>query len=490
MSFMTSNARSRVAGYLVVGCLLPLALSLAMPVLASPVAGFAEDDSWFYAQIAYQWPRVGFPSFDGVHPTSGFHLLWGGLLSTISWILSLFTGDKHIHAVAFTSMYLMLVGMVAYQASRDAAWRARSFCALFVFLTLGAFLMETALLTLSLLLLGRRLLAFPEERAASRAGLSVAALGVLTVLCRLDALVIVLVWALWGRRAAWSRPLAAGALLGVALQLAGMQWLFGEWFSVSSGLKAAQAAQGNGGFLHGGLKGGIALRAALGAVLAGGAWLTVRGLSGRQRLVKGGALLGVVTFSLGHLVLSDMRSWYFLPLYGLCWWTASRKNDTGSARRFSSHFTLLCSVIALTLVGYKAYRLVQTDTKTKQAWVFIDKLRHHVPHEEKIFEIDASGFPGYFSERAVINGDGLVNTYDYARRLTTDQLAGYLQEEGICWVIMTGRMAPQNSSLLLAYHGLQVEKAHAEPIYPRTKKRKKGTQLWKLRDPRCNAPPG
>jgi hypothetical protein len=471
---------------------LPLALSLGMREVACPLSGFAEDDSWFYAQIAYQWPRMGLPSFDGIHPTSGFHLLWGAVLGIVSGLLSLVTDDKHSHAVAFFSVYSVLLAMVAEQSSRGARRRRLSFLCILVLFTTSAFLMETAMLTLFLLLLGRRLLGFEGACAWSRQGLAVAVLGIWIVLCRLDAVIIAVVWAVIGWRQPWSRALVLGALVGVALQLTSMQVLFGEWFSVSSQLKAARAAQGEGGLLACGMKGGILFRAGVGALLTLWAWLAVRSERGRARVVKLGGLLGVAVFSVAHLLLSEVRSWYFLPLYGVSWWIVACSDSCDKASRWSFRSGLMpgFAALAIAIVGYKAYRIVATEAKTDQAWAFIDKVRELVPASQPIFEIDASGFPGYWSERRLINGDGLVNTYDYARKLSAGNLAGYLEEEHICWVIVTGRMAPKKTSLLLMYHGLSVEKSQALPIYPRAPKGARGTQLWKLGAPRCELQAG
>ena len=68
-----------------------VACYFALPYLAGLRAGLLEDDSYFYAQIAFNWPRYGTFTFDGLDPTSGFHLLWGTLLSALSALLLLFS---------------------------------------------------------------------------------------------------------------------------------------------------------------------------------------------------------------------------------------------------------------------------------------------------------------------------------------------------------------------------------------------------------------
>lgn len=100
--------------------------------------------------------------------------------------------------------------------------------------------------------------------------------------------------------------------------------------------------------------------------------------------------------------------------------------------------------------------------------------------------MDASGFQGFWSGRTVINGDGLVNDREYGLRLLQGELDGYLEQQKICWIERTPRVAPARKALLLDYRGLQVHKSAARLVYPRSSKKKKGrTQLWKLRRPDC-----
>ena len=69
-----------------------------------------------------------------------------------------------------------------------------------------------------------------------------------------------------------------------------------------------------------------------------------------------------------------------------------------------------------------------------------------MPDHERIYQIDGSGFTGYFSDRSLMNGDGLMNSYEYARRLADGTLAGILNEQGVCYIITN--TAPASDALV------------------------------------------
>ncbi len=94
---------------------------------------------------------------------------------------------------------------------------------------------------------------------------------------------------------------------------------------------------------------------------------------------------------------------------------------------------------------------------------FVKNLTTLIPKGAPIYQIDGTGFVGYFSANPVINGDGLVNSYSYARRLRANALAGYLEENQICWVI-ANRRGP-NQGKIVDFHGLVVRESDAELLF-------------------------
>src|SRR6266480_4420626 len=74
------------------------------------------------------------------------------------------------------------------------------------------------------------------------------------------------------------------------------------------------------------------------------------------------------------------------------------------------------------------------------------------------------GLGGMVSGRQVVNGDGLVNDHDYARRLSERRLAGYLKEQGIRYIVQN--LYPENGMLIGDCGGLTVSMDSVETLVP------------------------
>ena len=94
---------------------------------------------------------------------------------------------------------------------------------------------------------------------------------------------------------------------------------------------------------------------------------------------------------------------------------------------------------------------------------FVKNLTTLTPRGTPIYQIDGTGFIGYFSLNPLINGDGFVDCYAYARRLRDNDLAVYLEENGICWVIASHR--GPNQGRIIDFHGLVVRESEAEMVF-------------------------
>ena len=97
-------------------------------------------------------------------------------------------------------------------------------------------------------------------------------------------------------------------------------------------------------------------------------------------------------------------------------------------------------VLCLMLIarwGYSAVDYRLHDRFGAIAWQkeFARELQEIVPLESRIYLFDGSGWMGYFSERKVINGDGLVNSYDYYERSRQNKLNDYLDEMQVEYII-------------------------------------------------------
>lgn len=439
------------------------AVSLGFGLINGFPHGLTYDDAYFYAQIAYNLGQTGRSTFDGVGTTSGYHLLWGGVLGLLSAVLAPLTDHRSAHLFVLEVAFVALALVVATTFFSRFLERL---CVV-VLVVMGTLLMETLLLSALLLVVAR------EE--ARRAGDRVSGASLVAVLlvppARIDgALIVGLYVALLAfgreRRAAASLGAALGA--GVVAQLGLMTWLFGEPFSVSSIIKASGAAPFEGAirmsiFGPEGIALGYLVRFVLFVGLAGVA--IGFGLAGRSSAVNRRLLylsVGTVAFSAGHVISQMIPFWCYLPAYLVLFYAITATEAREPTLRIARQVTIgSVAVLSLAFCAHKVYLYTSQSAVVKGARAFVDAIAEHVPPDGRIYQIDGSGFTGFFSGRSVVNGDGLVNTYDYARRVRDGQLAGYLDEQGICYLI-TNR-AP-SSHVLVDQGGLVVTTEEVEEV--------------------------
>jgi hypothetical protein len=76
-----------------------------------------------------------------------------------------------------------------------------------------------------------------------------------------------------------------------------------------------------------------------------------------------------------------------------------------------------------------------------RGWYFADGLamgrwiHERLPDAARVFQVDNAGIVAYFAERAVINGDGLINGWDYQRELRAGRLPEYLAALGVEYLV-------------------------------------------------------
>ena len=429
--------------------------------------GLMYDDGYFYAQIAYNLGRLGASTFDGVNVTSGYHLPWGAALGLVSWLVGLVTASKEAHLYAFQVLFAALA---LHTARSFFSRRIEQFGAV-VLVVMGSLLMETLLLSCLLLMLARLETQHPGD-ASERSDATVLAIAFLVPLVRIDAALILVVYAAlraFGEGIRAALRLLGAVALGVLVQVALMLAIFGEPFSVSAGIKARGAAPfservwdslvGPEGIALGYLmRSGLFLALAL--VTLSLCLVERRSLANR-RLFSLGA--GASAFSGGHFVAHLIPFWCYLPAYLVLWYALTHSELRGpTLSRIRQATVVGVALLAVAFCGHKLKLHVANREIARGARDFVARIQDHVSEGGRIYQIDGAGFTGFFSGRAVVDGDGLVNSYEYARRMREGRLAGILDEQQICYVITNRRAA---DGRLVDFGGLVVTESDVEEVF-------------------------
>lgn len=410
------------------------------------------DDGYFAIQIAYNIGVHFFSSFDGIHVTNGYHLLWNWLLGVLALLLSPFTTAKGWFA--FASLAAVATLALAISCAYFRRWWQRLFVVVVVFWT--ASMTEAVLLPLVLLYLFDRLLR--HEREFLTSSLDLVMVGLVPMI-RIDATLILAALGaclLVTDRRKGGLMLAALAA-GLCLQLLTMKLLFGAFFSTSSMVLGARIGDLVRGTLWNPEKvwsSHLQTVCTLSSfALAAGGLAAARTIADERRRRSVVAIIACCSlFLFSHLLIGSMREWYWTaPLLSLYLVAGRAIEERGAvAVRMAMACSLL--VIGLAVVDVVSMAHEYADARDYSR-TFLDLVDRTVPQSESVFQEDASGFIGYWAQARVVNGDGLVNSIDYVRRMQGGALAGYLEEENICFLI---RNWPLERGMIVSLGGLEV----------------------------------
>jgi hypothetical protein len=399
---------------------------------------FLEDDAYFYLQIAWNIGTGHGSTFDGLHTTNGYHLLWMGILATLARVVSAIGLGKTAFVAATSALSLSIALAATLWAFTRTAERV---LVMLLFLFCGV-TMESTILG-ALLLVGMRQFV-GEIRLGTT---TVAVVAALVPLARIDYAWLLPALALLGaargaeQAALAPGPTLVGAAIGVALHLGVEQLVFGAWASVSSSIKAIMLVRyGLAGLLSRNLRGiGNEIRY---AIVVAFAVFTCYRASAR---VRAAVVMAVAPLAF-YTVFSFVRDWYFaVPLLTGAL-LASRAPRP--ARAWPALATALSVLIAASFGAY----LFRNQADWMATAAFVERANGMLAPGDIVYQVDGSGFPAWHLGSRVVNGDGLVNSWSYRDRLVAENLGTYLDDIGATHIIVTG---PQGSRLL-RYHGLEV----------------------------------
>ena len=430
------------------------AAALAAPILiyagmyaAWPTAHlFLPDNAFYYFEIARHVAAKKGSTFDGIHPTNGYHPLWCGVLAVLGLLpLSKDTfvaGALLVQCGLFAAAVMGLYRTCVREEGRPGLWAAA-----ISLVWLGNFYvsktvvngMESALLAaaaVALLAVASERLA-REERLSAKDGAVLGALGAVVLMSRLDSFfllgAVAAVWgaARWGKlRAEWA---ALAAFVGVpavvlAVYMGANQAAFGLPMPVSGYLKRFSGAPPR----------SVATMAAFlpfAAVVAG----VYRGVMGRWVAVESKRDIAYSILALFVLLMQAdsmlLRGeavpaiWYLSQhsLWALAtlWLAAERL----AARRWA-----VGALVGVAALGAAATWVIRLQRSSYDIYVqrreMAGWMNSHLPAGSIVGSWDA-GIIGYYSDHPVVNLDGLVNSFEYAQAMRQGKGIEYLDRAGV-----------------------------------------------------------
>lgn len=470
-STSTTAWRPNAAAWLFAAILSAIAAFPLQDTLTRFPRGLLADDAYFYVKIAWNLGMHGASTFDGMHVTDGYHPAWESVLAAVSFLAGRLSSNPSVHLGAMLWLYFMICWTIAFLFGRSRVDALLLFSVGLIFKAL----METTLLSLVLLALYANVY-LSDDRVAHWRGRSW--LLMLIPLVRIDATLIGVIMVL---SSVFDRPAAGEGsgvtlrmravatdfvclVVGVALQLAWRVWAFGEWTSVSMQIKSspssmAQRLQNN----LIGLYGSNLISTLICVCLFALAIWTAIPRDRRHRARDLVALSAPAAFLLVHLAVNNQIAyWYFLPAAYVHVWYFLRFRPRPSTVFATMGRAAIASLPLLFVVKWVVDSRIRSE-QIEWSRQFVGELQRVVPEGEPVFQVDASGWVGWFSSRHVIDGDGLVSDHAYARRLRDNRLTGYLHDEHIQYIVHN--LYPHDN-VLIDLAGLRVPMASVDVVIP------------------------
>jgi hypothetical protein len=468
-----TRARSawRGARFFAVPCLYALVLTVFFlsPLEGVLATGMAEDDAFYYLNIAANVTAGHGSTFDGLSRTNGYHPLWLVLLLPVYAALGS-NPPLAFRAACLLGVILLLLSALLWNRhlfkSFTRPWTATLGIAIFCFLSFfsSSHAMEMPLL----MLVTAAYLTFFALRdplsleASARDELLAGTLLALAFLARLDMVFLGFATVLGALLKGWRRHapprrivvkvlrLLAPCLVLSAPYLAWNLIRFRHLVPISGTLKSSFPHVGPHPYVLTHLGIPVVFSLGVGVVLLLGGLLRA---SRDDPLVSGLKVLSVMAllqvvyaflFEKWGFAHWQMAPTFFLGSFGAAWVFEAimRLAESRVGARACGALGALAVVgaVVVTLAGGVRFRLLvpESDSFYVAEYVAANWAHDRLPADAVLAAKSDAGLFGYFSRRRVINiNDGLVNNFEYQKTLKEKGLAAYLKEMNVGWLLLS-----------------------------------------------------
>jgi hypothetical protein len=422
------------------------------------------DDASYYFTTARNLADGRGLTFDGIHPSNGFHPLW--LLMLVPLFLLHEPPETMIRLVALLQTVLLGIAYLVFWRTqsklfspRTAALTAILFAGLVFPLCING--MESALLVLLVTMLyGYGLHIAQTQPNWQRAAL----LGIIVgcvVLARLDMIFIALCLFGWLARCCLpvetrSRAVALVLVCGLAAAAVVGPWLafnyleFGSAMPISGALKSSFPHTSLGPYT-------LPRLAAMGIIYLGSAilavcwslWTVIRTRSKTPSPDSGSYTAATAIFAWAvtthfiytmFFVREDTFAWYFViyPLFAIVLVSGPIERMLSSklirTRPVVYPATAALLIVAVIVRDQTRDSFPQNGQWHTPAYNAAVWAREHTP-PEAIFAMSDCGHFAFFSLRRVINLDGLTNNFDFQHTLAEHRLNQYLRQNEVDFLV-------------------------------------------------------
>lgn len=413
---------------------------------------FSNDDSFFYLKTAYNFSIGQGSTFDLINKTNGYHPFWFMILAVYFFIMNFFTVFTPelyfrltvlmINLINSASLYFLFLYFKNTNPSRSGKLFALSAPLFLTLVAIRDFGMETHLSCLLIILY--LFIKSKEIRESNNFYLYKYLILIFLFLTRIDYILNVIPVIIFsdymtsGKEKSFKFPAVSLSLLMITAFLYFMTnyFFFGNFMTITTVIKSSFPQNifiknfndlfAPGTFTNQFVKSFFVLLTVSVFMI-----LILNGNVRRKFDMNDYFLFGVCFSTLVFIVFNLFFNWFTLKE----WYVAF------PAFVCSVLMVRLISLVPgiqnLSLVIFISVLLIYftvtriNNSKWDSMYYFALGIKQNTAEDDRIFMIDLSGIAGYFSERKIINGDGLVNSFEYWKYRNSDNLSEYFKKTGV-----------------------------------------------------------
>ncbi|MEM4396974.1 MAG: hypothetical protein QXR30_04960 [Candidatus Woesearchaeota archaeon] len=423
-------------------CLILVFFILFFNISINYLINFTNDDSYFYLKTALTFALEGKSSFDGINPTNGYHPLWFLLVSIIykSCLIFGFSSNEFLLRIIFvaTSLINLLTLFFVRKIIKEVNRQPNTFIFIVTFLLLVPFVLfylvglEVQVFILTLVILIYLLLKFIKYGLNKFLIIYISCTFSLLFLARVDIFWYVIV-SVFIFTVNYKREQLLGMLQTLVIPLLIIiiyviinKINFQTYYPISSYYKLSFNVLENFRFFPLPQKDPINFALLLLISFFTGIYYlnkTYKKLKNNDvlRLIEWLNIAFLIFLFLNFLINSNgAREWYYsFPMFT----SILMFSMTIAGTKYEK--LIILSIIIFNIFYFLIFRSYYYNHIS--AYNFANKIKKLLPEEVKIYQIDYSGLIAFFSGKRIINGDGLINSYEYYEAIKSGKLLDYLQ---------------------------------------------------------------
>lgn len=434
---------------------LSLILSLFLPI--NYLIHFTTDDAYFYIKTALNYANGKGSTFDEINLTNGYHPLWFYFLSVIFFIVNSFLKLSQDDLLRLVFIITAFINFFILVLLKQSLYKYQIYNQKKTFNTVVLFLIPFSLYYLIgyesnlLILLTVLYIKFIfDETSSSKKNLLLKCLLIVgIILTRIDygllisALLILYEFKYFNYKRA---IVITSTIVITYLSYSLFNYLnYGLVSSISSLYKFSTDLSSNIRFFPLPLSNPIDFSLLSGIILIGVIYFFfVQKDKTQNRMII--LLQNVYLLNLFYLFIhitinkQGLREWYYiLPIF-FALLLLGKIIEQFNIQKYFSFIGVLILIIYLTL--FRSY-YYNHDSAVN----FAKKVKAIVKENEKVFQIDYTGLIGFFSERKIVNGDGLINSFQYYNIIKNGNLKEYLKKMNFDYLAFYS-FEPQNEEFI------------------------------------------